>query len=99
MVIEVRAPGMDKGEAVRRLQKELRADAFMFVGDDLGDVEAFRAVTDLRNRGMLGLLVCSASDEQPALTELADVVVEGPDGVMELLSEFTAAAARRTVGS
>jgi trehalose 6-phosphate phosphatase len=99
MVIEVRAPGMNKGEAVRRLQKELRADAFMFIGDDLGDIEAFRAVMDLRKRGMLGLLVCSASLEQPALAELADVTVGGPDGVMELLNEFTEAAARRTVGS
>jgi trehalose 6-phosphate phosphatase len=94
-VLEVRAPGMNKGEAVRQLQKELRADAFMFVGDDLGDIEAFRAIMDLRTRGMLGLLVCSASKEQPALAELADVIVDGPDGVMELLREFTAAAARR----
>lgn len=96
MVIEVRAPGMDKGEAVRRLQRELRADAFLFVGDDLGDLEAFRAVIDLRKRGMLGLLVCSASDEQPALLELADVVVDGPDGVMELLGDFTERAGRVT---
>jgi trehalose 6-phosphate phosphatase len=94
MVIEVRAPGMNKGEAVRRLQKELRADAFVFIGDDLGDIEAFRAVIELRQRGMLGLLVCSASEEQPALLDLADVVVDGPDGVMELLQEFTAAAGR-----
>ena len=99
MVIEVRAPGMDKGEAVRRLQKELRADAFVFIGDDLGDIAAFHAVMELRQRGMLGLLVCSGSEEQPALAELADIVVDGPDGVMELLNEFTAAAARRTVGS
>ena len=94
MVIEVRAPGMNKGEAVRRLQRELRADAFMFIGDDLGDVEAFRAVMELRTRGMLGLLVCSASEEQPALAELADVIVDGPDGVMELLNEFTQQASR-----
>jgi len=94
LVLEVRAPGMNKGEAVRRLQKELRADAFMFVGDDLGDLEAFRAIMDLRKRGMLGLLVCSASAEQPALAELADVTVAGPDGVMALLQDFTSAAAR-----
>jgi trehalose 6-phosphate phosphatase len=97
LVIEVRAPGMNKGEAVRGLQRELRADAFVFIGDDLGDIAAFRAVMDLRQRGMLGLLVCSASEEQPALAELADVIVDGPDGVMHLLREFTAAAGRRTV--
>lgn len=95
MVIEVRAPGMNKGEAVRRLQHELSAAAVMFVGDDLGDVEAFRAVMGLREQGLHGLLVCSGSDEQPALVELADLVVDGPDGVMALLKEFTAAAAGR----
>ncbi|MFT4010263.1 MAG: trehalose-phosphatase [Nocardioidaceae bacterium] len=97
-VVEVRAPGMDKGRAVRQLHRELRADAFMFIGDDLGDVEAFRAVMDLRTRGMLGLLVCSASAEQPVLRDLADVIVDGPDGVMELLDRFVTAAAEVTTG-
>lgn len=90
MVVEVRAPGTHKGVAVRALQRELRADAMMFVGDDLGDIEAFRAITSLRQGGMVGLLVCSASEEQPALRELADVVVDGPDGVMDLLRRITA---------
>jgi trehalose 6-phosphate phosphatase len=85
MVIELRAPGMNKGNAVRTLQKELRADAMMFVGDDLGDVEAFEAVADLRRRGMSGLLVCSGSEEQEALLELSDVVVDGPAGVVAFL--------------
>jgi trehalose 6-phosphate phosphatase len=58
----------------------------LFAGDDLGDVEAFEAVRDLRRGGMVGLLVCSGSEEQQALVELADIVVPGPDGVMELLS-------------
>jgi trehalose 6-phosphate phosphatase len=98
LVVEVRAPGMHKGDAVRRLQRELRADAFMFAGDDLGDIEAFRAVQELRAGGMLGLLVCSASEEQPALLELADVVVDGPDGVMALLARFTDEARRAAVG-
>jgi trehalose 6-phosphate phosphatase len=93
MVIEVRAPGMDKGAAVRSLQKELRADAMVFAGDDLGDLEAFEAIRALRRGGMVGLLVCSGSEEQPALTELADVLVDGPDGVMELLHRMAADAA------
>jgi trehalose 6-phosphate phosphatase len=85
MVVEVRAPGMNKGNAVRSLQKELHADAMLFAGDDLGDVEAFEAIAALRRGGMSGLLVCSGSKEQQALVELADVIVDGPDGVMELL--------------
>ena len=92
-VIEVRAPGMDKGEAVQKLCAEMEATGFLFAGDDLGDVEAFNAVLDLRSRGLATLLVCSASAEQPALRELADVVVDGPPGVLDLLRQLTADAA------
>jgi trehalose 6-phosphate phosphatase len=90
MVVEVRAPGMNKGNAVRTLKRELRADAMMFVGDDLGDVDAFEAVRELRRRGMVGFLVCSGSQEQRALVELADLLVDGPDGVMQLLQQIVA---------
>jgi trehalose 6-phosphate phosphatase len=90
MVVEVRAPGMDKGNAVRRLQKQLHADAMVFVGDDLGDVEAFEAVADLRRRGMVGFLVCSGSDEQEALVDRSDLVVDGPDGVVGFLRQLAA---------
>jgi len=88
-VIEVRAHGMHKGAAVDRLVDEVGARAVVFVGDDLGDVEAFKAVEHLRSQGMPGLLVCSASAEQNALAEMADVVVAGPDGVLDLLRELT----------
>ena len=77
-VIEIRAHGMNKGAAVHRLVEELGAKAVVFCGDDLGDVEAFKAVEELRADGLPGLLVCSASEEQNALAELADVVVDGP---------------------
>jgi trehalose 6-phosphate phosphatase len=90
MVIEVRAAGMDKGAAVRRIAEELDAGGFVFVGDDLGDLEAFRAVRELRSTGMPTLLVCSGSTEQEALVELADAVVDGPDGVMAFLRELVA---------
>src|SRR3954452_126919 len=93
MVLEVRAPGTTKGNAVRTLQKELHADGMLYAGDDLGDVEAFKAIRDLRRGGMVGLLVCSGSEEQQALVELADIVVPGPDGVMELLSQLARDAA------
>ncbi len=90
-VLEVRAPGMHKGNAVRKLVEEQDARAVLFAGDDLGDVEAFRAVRSLRDEeGMPGLLVCSGSREQQALVEMADVVVDGPDGVLDLLDELVA---------
>jgi trehalose 6-phosphate phosphatase len=88
-VIEVRAPGMDKGNVVRTLVEELSAGAFLFAGDDLGDVEAFDAVAGLREQGLPTLLVCVHSEEQGALRERADVVVDGPVGVLELLRRIT----------
>ena len=93
MVVEVRGSGMTKGDAVRTLHRELHPAAMVFVGDDLGDVEAFEAVAALRDDGLTGLLVCSGSQEQQALVELADVVVDGPDGVMALLRRLAADAA------
>ncbi len=88
-VIEVRSPGMDKGQVVRTLVEETSAGAFLFAGDDLGDLEAFEAVAALRDEGMPTLLVCSLSGEESALLELADVAVKGPDGVLDLLRQLT----------
>ena len=84
-VIEVRSPGMSKGHAVETLVGEQDAGGFLFAGDDLGDLDAFEAVEDLREQGMPTLLVCSLSDEESALAERADVLVKGPDGVLDLL--------------
>ncbi|CAN5450436.1 trehalose-phosphatase [soil metagenome] len=85
-VIEVRSPGVHKGQAVRTLVEELDAGGFLFAGDDLGDLEAFEAVRSLAADGMPTLLVCSSSEEENALLDLADVVVKGPAGVLELLA-------------
>lgn len=93
-VVEVRAPGMHKGLAVQEVAEQTQASGFVFVGDDLGDLEAFRAVEELRADGMPTLLVCSASEEEAALAERADVVVDGPGGVMRLLTELAAAISR-----
>jgi len=90
MVIEIRASGMDKGVALHRLVEEYDARGVVFVGDDLGDVPAFEAVGELRDKGLPTLLVCSGSDEESTLRDLADVVVAGPDGVMDFLRRLTA---------
>jgi trehalose 6-phosphate phosphatase len=92
-VIEVRSPGMHKGLVVERLVAELEAGGFVFVGDDLGDLEAFEAVAALAERGLPTLLVCSASDEESALVQRSDVLVHGPEGVLDLLRQLTADAA------
>jgi len=88
-VIEIRSPGMSKGHAVETLVEEQDAGGFLFAGDDLGDLDAFAAVEQLREQGMPTLLVCSLSDEESALAARADVLVRGPDGVLELLRRLT----------
>ena len=89
-VVEVRAHGMHKGAAVRRLTNEVGAKAIVFCGDDLGDIEAFKAVEELRGEGLPCLLVWAEHDDHNALADLADVVVDGPEGTLDLLRELTA---------
>jgi trehalose 6-phosphate phosphatase len=91
-VIEVRSGDMHKGQSLRAFVADQEATGVVFCGDDLGDVEAFEAVRSLRADGLPGLVVCSASTEQPDLIRLADVVVDGPAGVVDLL---TGLASRR----
>jgi trehalose 6-phosphate phosphatase len=84
---------MHKGLAVQDLVDDLDARGFLFAGDDLGDLEAFEAVERLAaERGLAPLLVCSASAEENPLLARADVVVQGPGGVLDLLRQLTADA-------
>jgi trehalose 6-phosphate phosphatase len=94
MVLELRPPGMDKGAALRALVQERAARAVLFAGDDLGDLAAYAAVQTLRSEGVAGLLVCSASAEVGELAERADVVVDGPAGVVDLLEALADAFSR-----
>ncbi|WP_110240807.1 trehalose-phosphatase [Nocardioides gilvus] len=89
LVVEVRAPGMNKGIAVRDLADQWSAGGFLFAGDDLGDVEAFTELIGLRESGTPTLVVCSHGGDGPTeLEELADHVVDGPDGVVEMLRQL-----------
>jgi trehalose 6-phosphate phosphatase len=88
LVLEVRAPGMHKGLAVQAAFEEHDGRGVLFVGDDLGDLEAFEAAKALSDQGVPTLLVCSGSEEQEALVEISDIVVPGPEGVMELLASY-----------
>lgn len=85
MVLELRPPGMDKGVALSKYIRELGAESVLYSGDDLGDLPAYAAVDKLRSDGTPGLLVCSGSEEVTELSERADVVVDGPEGVVRLL--------------
>ena len=88
-VLEIRASGFDKGDALREVLAEFGSRNVIFAGDDLGDLPAFRLVRELRERAEInGLLVCSASHEEDALTEISDVIVPGSAGVAEWLNRL-----------
>ncbi|MDN3023422.1 trehalose-phosphatase [Streptomyces sp. S.PB5] len=90
LVLELRPPGMDKGVALTEYVRELGAEAVLYAGDDLGDLPAYAAVDKLRSDGIPGLLVCSGSEEVTELAERADLVVDGPEGVVRLLRALAA---------
>ncbi|MER7004308.1 trehalose-phosphatase [Dactylosporangium sp. NPDC000555] len=85
MVLELRPPGVDKGQALRAIVERHGARAVAYFGDDLGDLAAFDAVERLRETGVAGLKVCSGSDEVPRLAARADLIVDGPPGVLEFV--------------
>lgn len=90
LVVELRPRGMDKGKALLALAEEVGAGPLMFTGDDLGDLAAFDAVDTWRARGGAGLLVCSGSAEVAELAARADLVVDGPPGVLDMIRTMVA---------
>jgi trehalose 6-phosphate phosphatase len=78
----------DKGHAVRRIMAESGARAVVVAGDDLGDLPAFAAATELSG-GTGGLKVAVRSAETPpALLADADLVVDGPPGLRRFLQRL-----------
>lgn len=91
-VVEARPPiRADKGTAARALVEEYRPRRALFMGDDTTDLDAFRELERMREEGLLEdvLRVGVASEEgPPGIVEEADIVVEGVEGVAEILREL-----------
>jgi trehalose 6-phosphate phosphatase len=86
MSFELRPPVTgDKGTVLEEAASGLRAACFF--GDDSGDVDAFDALDRLaQNEGMATVKVAVQSEEMPdELLERADLVVDGPQGVIKVL--------------
>ena len=90
MVLEVvPADHPMKGGAVERIAGEADLEAVLYAGDDVADLDAFAALDRLRDRGLVTMKVAVRGDETPAaLVEAADVTVEGPPGLVELLGRL-----------
>jgi len=95
LVLELRPPGMDKGQALRAHVADVAARSVAYAGDDLGDISAFAAVDALRDEGLAGLKICSGSAEVVELARRADLVVDGPEGVVEFIDGLADALGAR----
>jgi trehalose 6-phosphate phosphatase len=86
-VVGVAVP--DKGLVVERVAIEEGLRRVLVAGDDLADLGAFAALGRLARTGVAGLRVAVRSTEAPRqLLEEADLVVDGPRGLFELLEEL-----------
>jgi trehalose 6-phosphate phosphatase len=92
MVLELRPLGIDKGLALESLAGERQVAVVCYAGDDLGDLAAFEALDRLRSKGIRALKICSGSAEVPELQARADLVVDGPEALVALLSQLVDAA-------
>ena len=88
MVVELKPPvSFTKADVVRRRARELDLAAAAFIGDDVVDLPGFDALEELAAGGASIARVGVDSAEAPVeLIERADVVVDGPRGVVEWLS-------------
>jgi trehalose 6-phosphate phosphatase len=88
-VLEVRPPvQFDKGAGVSSLLDGLDLDTVMYVGDDVTDLDAFGAIARLAQEGKIrrAIRVGVQSDDGPEeIVDAADLVVQGTDGVRDLL--------------
>ena len=88
-VLEVRPPvRIDKGAGITTFLEGADVDRALYVGDDATDLDAFQALVNLVEEGRLvqAIRVGVRSDEGPGeITSEADLVVDGTEGVLELL--------------
>ena len=87
MVIELVPAGRPLKEgAVERIVEDERLDAVLYAGDDVADIRAFEALDRLAGRGLRTVKVAVHGRETPvALSDAADLVVDGPAGLVTLL--------------
>ncbi len=89
-VLELRLPGFDKAGALARLAAGHRA--VLFLGDDVGDLPAFRETRRMRAAGVTAYCVGVRSSGVAELDGAADVEVADPAAVVALLGELSRAA-------
>jgi trehalose 6-phosphate phosphatase len=88
-VVEARPPiRADKGTATRKVVEEYEPGKALFMGDDTTDLDAFRELEALREESVLSEILrigVKSEEGPPEIVSEADLVVEGTQGVEEVL--------------
>jgi trehalose 6-phosphate phosphatase len=89
-ILELTPAGLPrKGGAVERIVDDRGLGVAVFVGDDVGDLDAFEALGRLRATGVWTCAIASQGAETAsAVVDAADLVVPGPPAVLELLTSI-----------
>ncbi len=91
-VLELRpVGGGGKDAAVAALLATDGIAAAAYAGDDRTDLDAFRRLRELREGGELETAVCVgvvSPEAPPELTEESDLLVDGPEGWLEILARL-----------
>src|SRR4029079_16355329 len=77
-----------KGGAVERLVGELELTAVLYAGDDVADLDAFAALDRLRDDAVRCKVAVRGAETPASLLEQADLIVEGPSGLVALLEQL-----------
>jgi trehalose 6-phosphate phosphatase len=88
MVVELRPPvNVDKGTILTELIREYALAGAVFLGDDVTDIDGFRALRRLTAEGVCrGVAIAVRHAEAPVhLTAEADIALDGVEQVPELL--------------
>ena len=90
MVVEVLAPlGINKGQALRSYAQRFSLRSLIFAGDDRTDLDAILEAEQLRQEGCTTVsIVVQHSDTLPELLAHADIIVDGVEGMAQLMQEM-----------
>jgi trehalose 6-phosphate phosphatase len=87
-VLEVRQAGIDKATALTRLLRDTTS-ALVYIGDDVGDIPAFRASHHWRSCAQRpALTVAVVSGPGSPVAGIADLELTGPPAVVALLADL-----------
>jgi len=93
-VMEARPPlRIGKGGGVTTLLERSTVSQALYAGDDVTDLDAFRGLRGLVEKGTLTHAVCvgvRSDDGPPGIAQEADLVVDGTAGMQELLAVLAA---------